>query len=123
MRRGTILILGVSVLCGVATGTTVATRTYGQCRSEQQSYVRDHLEIDAVKRGERKLDSISDAALLRAYSEERSPSRVSPPTCALSDTAVASTGLGLGVLLLLFVGLHACWLLGRAFNKVMDRLS
>ncbi|MDR5813830.1 hypothetical protein QCE62_09555 [Caballeronia sp. LZ033] len=68
------------------------------------------------------LQQMSDRALLTLHAENQYGAKPEPD-CNPAGPSGEWAWLALGVFIVLFLGTHLAWLLARAYNKAMDRLS
>lgn len=123
MRSGTrfILIASVVIAFGILFGLPAVD--YWSCKVRLREYTEDQGDMAAVLAHEKTLQQLSNRALVRAANDEGfREGRWNPPSCDVGGRLFQSALLGAMAFVLVFVGAHLAWLLGRAFNKLMDKL-
>lgn len=123
MKKGSKAILAISWVFAVCSGVVPTYMDRTGCEIRRQAWATDHAEIADASRGKKTLDQLSISALEAIRNEAEHGAQLEPWCESIGDSAFRGAGIALYAFFVLFIGLHVCWLIVRAYNKLMDKLS
>lgn len=130
MAMGSRVIVALSLLTGVAVGVVSAIDQYSaakafnaECQTAQASWDSDKTAIDSAK-GKQPWEMTDKQLLAVIHAQNTLP--LSRPECApvkLRRTGIDGLLAVLATFIVTFITCHVAWLIGRAYNKLMRKLS
>ncbi|MGF6634851.1 hypothetical protein [Paraburkholderia sp. MM6662-R1] len=118
MTRVSKAILFFAVAIGLGTAIVPTATDYLECQIRGN---RLRAEIDQVYAGKLKVEQMSEDAFAALDRELRT--KVRQPDCGPGKDITNFGALGVSFFLIVFVGSHIGWLIGRAYKKAMQKLA
>jgi hypothetical protein len=132
MQKGSRVIVALSVLVGMIAGASSGVSDYsgakhgeGTCLAAQSLWDAQKAIVASVKASGKQPREMTNDELVAMYRDQKEVHLPRPVCEPINFWMAASKSIfaALGAFLVTFIAFHIAWLVGRAYNKLMRKLS